>query len=114
MLVVVVALLRLGIPLLWKLKNLWLEVVIPMVIFFADVVKSFDTVVRGKLDFVLGRLGLLVWFRRVYFSFHAGVRLKFKLPCGLGQPSAGDGGIPQGCSLSMIFIVASYLPWCKY
>ena len=24
-----------------------------------------------------------------------------------------DGGIPQGCPLSMIFIVALYLPWCR-
>ena len=24
------------------------------------------------------------------------------------------GGIPQGCPLSMMFIVASYLPWCRY
>ena len=29
---------------------------------------------------------------------------------GLGR----DGGIPQGCPLSMMFIVALYLPWCKY
>ena len=26
----------------------------------------------------------------------------------------GMGGIPQGCPLSMMFIVALYLPWCKY
>ena len=25
-----------------------------------------------------------------------------------------DGGIPQGCPLSMMFIVALYLPWCRY
>ena len=24
------------------------------------------------------------------------------------------GGIPQGCPLSMMFIVALYLPWCRY
>ena len=36
-------------------------------VFVADVVKSFDTVDRGVLDSVLGRLGLPVWFRRVYF-----------------------------------------------
>ena len=53
-------------------------------VFVADVVKSFDTVDRGILDFVLGRLGLPVWFRRVYFSYHANVRLRFKLACGLG------------------------------
>ena len=63
-------------------------------LFVADVVKSFDTVDRGVLDFVLGRLGLPGWFRRVYFSYHAGVRLRFKLSCGLGQPWVRDGGIP--------------------
>ena len=32
----------------------------------------------------------------------------------LGQPWTRDGGIPQGCPLSMMFIVALYLPWCGY
>ena len=81
--------------------------------FVADVVKSFDTVDRGILDFVLGRLGLPVWFRRVYFGYHANVRLRFKLACGLGSSWVRDGGIPQGCPLSMVFIVALYLPWCR-
>ena len=80
----------------------------------ADVVKSFDTVDRGVLDLVLGRLGLPGWFRRVYFSYHAGGRLRFKLSCGLGKPWVRDGRIPQGCSLGMMFIVALYLPWCRY
>ena len=33
---------------------------------------------------------------------------------GLGVPWTRDGGIPQGCPLSMMFIVALYLPWCRY
>ena len=41
------------------------------------------------------------------------VRLRFKLACGLGSSWVRDGSIPQGCPLSMIFIVALYLPWCK-
>ena len=82
-------------------------------VFVAAVVKSFDTVDRGVLDLVLGRLGLLVWFRWVYFGYHANVPLRFMLACGLGSPWTGDGGIPQGCPLSMIFIVALYLPWCR-
>ena len=81
-------------------------------VFVADVVKSFDTVDCGVLDLVLGRLGLPVWFRRTCFGYHANVRLPFKLACGLGSPWTGDGGIPQGCPLSMVFIVALYLPWC--
>ena len=76
----------------------------------ADVIKSFDTVCRSILDCALGRLGLPGWFRKVYFSFHSQVRLRFKLAAGLGEPWSRDGGIPQGCPLSMIFIVALYVP----
>ena len=68
-------------------------------------VKSFDTVDRGVLDLVPGRLGLLVWFRRAHFGCHANVRLRFKLACGLGSPWTRDGGIPQGCPLCMVFIL---------
>ena len=79
----------------------------------ADVVKSFDTVDRSILDCALGRLGLPDLFRRVHFSFHSQVRLRFKLAAGLGEPWCRDGGIPQGCPLSMVFIVALYVPWCR-
>ena len=40
-------------------------------IFVADVVKSFDTVDRGILDYILSRLGLPGWFRHAYFEYHA-------------------------------------------
>ena len=83
-------------------------------IFVADVIKFFDTVDRGILDRVLSSLGLPGWFRHTYFEFHSLVRLRFKLAAGLGQPWTRDGGIPQGCPLSMMFIVALYLPWCRY
>ena len=83
-------------------------------IFVADVIKSFDTVDRGILDYILSRLGLPGWFRHAYFEYHAGARLRFKLSCGLGQSWTRDGGIPQGCPLSMVFIVALYLPWCRH
>ena len=33
---------------------------------------------------------------------------------GLGKLWTRDGGIPQGCPLSMMFIVALYLPWFRY
>ena len=52
----------------------------------ADVIKSFDTVDRSILNCALGRLGLPDWFRKVYFSFHSQVRLRFKLAAGLGEP----------------------------
>ena len=83
-------------------------------LFVADVVKSCDTVDRGILDRVLSSLGLPGWFRHAYFEYHAHVRLRFKLAAGLGEPWTRDGGIPQGCPLSMMFIVALYLPWCRY
>ena len=54
-------------------------------IFVADVIKSFDTVDRGILDYILSRLGLPGWFRQAYFEYHAKVRLWLKLSCGLGE-----------------------------
>ena len=69
-------------------------------------IKSFDTVDRSILDCSLGRLGHPAWFRKVYFSFHDHVRLRFKLAAGLGESWCRDGCIPQGCPLSMVFIGA--------
>ena len=83
-------------------------------LFVADVIKSFDTVDRCILDCALGQLGLPDWFRKVYFSYHAKVRLRFKLATGLGGFWNRDGGIPQNCTLSVVFIVALYVPWCSY
>ena len=83
-------------------------------LFVADVIKSFDTVDRKILDRVLSSLGFPAWFRHACFEYHAHVRLRFKLACGLGAPWTRDGGITQGCLLSMMFIVALYLPWCRY
>ena len=80
----------------------------------ADVIKSFDTVDRSILDCALGRLGLPDWFRKVYFSFHNQVRLRFKLAAGLGEPWCRDGDISQGCPRSMVFIVALYVAWCRH
>ena len=83
-------------------------------LFVADVIKSFDTVDRGIVDRVLSSLGLPGWFRHAYFEYHAHIRLRFKLASGLGEPWTRDGGTLQGCPLSMMFIVALYLPWCRY
>ena len=66
------------------------------------------------LDRVLSSLGLPSWFRHAYFEYHAHVRLRFKLASGLGEPWTRDGGISQGCPLSMMFIFALYLPLCRY
>ena len=43
------------------------------------------------------------------FEFHSHVRLRFKFAAGLGQPWTRDGG-----PLSIMFIVALCLPWCRY
>ena len=83
-------------------------------LFVADVVKSCDTVDWCVLDRVLCNLGFPRWFRHAYFEFHSHVRLRSKLAAGLGRPWTRDGGIPQGCPFSMMFIVALYLPWCRY
>ena len=69
----------------------------------ADVIKSFDTVDKSILDCALARLGLPLWFRKVHFAYHNQVRLRFQLAAGLGEPWCQDGGIPQGCPLSMMF-----------
>ena len=79
-----------------------------------DVIQSSDTVDTSILDGVLSSLGLPSWFRHAYFEYHAHAWLRFKLTSGLGEPWTRDGGIPQGCPLSMMFIVALYLPWCQY
>ena len=66
------------------------------------------------MDRVLSSLGLPGWFRHAYFEYHAHVRLRCKMASGLGEPWTRHGGIPQGCPLSMMFIVALYLPCCRY
>ena len=82
-------------------------------VFVADVVKSFDTVDRGILDFFLGKLGLPVWFRKGLI----------RLPClmsgsGLNllvvlvRLELGTGAFIRVAPLCMVFIVALYLPWC--
>ena len=83
-------------------------------LFVADVIKSFDTVDGGILDRVLSCLGLPARFRNAHFEYHAHVWLRLNLASGLGEPWTRDGGIPHGCPLSMMFIVALYLPWCWY
>ena len=112
---VVVGRWRLGKLLLLILRKFLLELLIPMSTFLLLMfVKSLDTVDRGILDRVLSSLGLPGWFRHAYFEYHAHVRLRFKLASGLGEPWTRDGGIPQGCPLRMMFIVALNLPWCRY
>ena len=37
-----------------------------------------------------------------------------ELAAGLGESWCRDGGIPQGCPSSMVFIVALHVLWCRY
>ena len=76
----------------------------------ADVIKSFDTVDRSILDCVWVAWDYLIGFVRSCFSFHSQVRLRFKLAAGLGEPWCRDGGIHQGCPLSMVFYCSSLCP----
>ena len=109
---VVVGRWKLGFLRLLTLRRFFLVLLILMFIFFvADVINGFATVDRGILDSVLSSLGLPAWFRHAYFEYHAHVRLRFKLAAGLGEPWTRDGGIPQGCPWSVMFVVALYLPW---
>ena len=81
----------------------------------ADVIKSFDTVNQVYFGLLLWvAWGCLTGFARFILSFHSRVRLRFKLAAGLGEPWCRNGGFPQGCPLSMIFIVALYVPWCRH
>ena len=59
-------------------------------------------------------MGCLLGSVMFIFEFHLHVRLRFKLAAGIGEPWTRDGGIPQGCPLSMMFVVALYLPWCRF
>ena len=38
----------------------------------------------------------------------------FSLRLAFREPRTRDGGISKGCPLRMMFIVAMYLPWCRY
>ena len=58
--------------------------------------------------------GFLLSFGMPYVQCHAHVRRRFKLSCGLWQSFTRNGGIPQGCPLSMDVIVAQSLPWCRH
>ena len=78
----------------------------------ADVVISFDNVDRGVLDRVLSSLGLPAWFRHVYLC--VGVRLRFKFAACPGELWNRDRGVPQGCSLRIVFIVALCVPWFRF
>ena len=104
----------------WKTSSLDTEEVLAgaadshVHLFVADVTECFVTVDRDILDRVLSVLVCLDGFRHAYFEYHAHVRLRFMLASGLGEPWTRDGGIPQGCPLSMMVIVVLYLPWYRY
>ena len=83
-------------------------------LFVADVIKSFGTVARGIWDRVLSGLVLPAWFRHTYCEYDFDVLLWFELAAGLSEPWSRVEGIPQGCPLSTMFIVALYSLWYLY
>ena len=108
------ALLKPGTLLLWTLRNPWLVFLVLM--YTSSLRMSSSPLTLLIVAFWITSLAgwVCLWFRHVYFEYHAKVRLRFKLSCGLGESWTRDGGIPQGCPLSMVFIVALYLPWCRH
>ena len=58
---------------------------------------------------------LPAWFRHAYLEYHAEVRLRVKQASVLGEPWTRDGGIPQGCLLSMMCFVCPLAPvWARW
>ena len=97
------------------LKRCFLGLLTLMFIFLLLMLLSpFDKVDRGILDKVLSSLGLPGWFRHAYFEYHSHVRQRLKVAAGLVNVGLGMGEIPQECPFCMMFIVALYLPWCRF
>ena len=80
----------------------------------ADVIKSFDTVDRSFWIVLCVAWDCLTGFVRYIFLFIVRFVSGLSLLLGLVSRGVGMGGIPQGCPLSMVFIVALYVPWCRH
>ena len=107
---VVVVLWKLGIFLLLTLRKFCQVLLIPMSTFL--LLMSLSPLILLIVVSWIGcclALGFVAGFVMLILN-----TLRFKLASGLGQSWTRDGGIPQGCPLSMMFIVALYLPWCRY
>ena len=76
--------------------------------------ESLSKLLTGILDRVLWSLGLPACFRHASFEYNAHITLRFELAAGLGESWTRDGGIPQGCPLSNMFIIALYHACCRY
>ena len=101
----------------WTWRRCFLGLFTLISIFFcADVIKSFDTVDRGKYSGSgLEQLGLaLLGFRMLTLSSMLMLGCGSSLLLGLVNRGLGMVGSPNGCQLSMMFVVALCLPWCKY
>ena len=105
---------RPGSLLRWILKRFYLGLVEISYTSWSLMSSSLLTLWTGLFWIALWGLGFPYWFCKVYFSFHSQVRLRFKLVTGLGEPWCRGGGIPQGCPLSMVFVVALYVLYCRH
>ena len=107
--------LRFGFLLLWTLKRFCLVWVgISCTSWSLTLLTPLTLLIGPFLTVLWVDLGCLTSSRGAYFAYHSQVRLWFKLAAGLGEPWCRHGGIPQGCPLSMVFIVALYVPWCRH
>ena len=102
---------RPGSPLLWILRRFFRELVVISCMLWSRMSLSPLILLIGPFWIVLqGGWVFLTGFAGFIFSVHSQVRLRFKLAAGFGKPWCRDGGIPQGCPLSVVFIVALYVP----
>ena len=95
-------------PLMLGIEPLWTSTSVPthVHVFFAYVIRPFDSVSRCILDCVVSRFGLFAWFRRAYVLYRGFVRLRFMLAVGIGM-----GASFRDVRLACIFIVAFHLSW---
>ena len=103
-----------GSPLRWILKRFFLGLVVISCMSSSLMSSSPLILLIDPFWIVLWVAWGSDWFRKVYFPFHSQARLRFELAAGLGEPWCRDGGIHQGCPLSMVFIVALYVSWCRH
>ena len=102
---------RPGSLLLWILRRFFLGLVVISCMLWSLMSLSPLILLIGLFWIVLWvAWGYLTGFVRSIFLFIVRFVSGLSLLLGLGEPWCRDGGIPQGCPLSMIFIVALYVP----
>ena len=105
--------LKLGLPLPWTLRRFSPGLV-------GVSCTSWSLMLLSHLTLLTGPYWIVLWVDWACLTGLEGptfliiVRLRFKLAAGLGEPWCRDGGIPQGCPLSVVLLVAFFVPWCSH